>query len=551
MTPESTRRPLSRRDLLKLGSGAAALALSPSVFTHPAEAQAPKRGGTLSVRLWDPPHFDPHLTVSYKTHIAYSFTHSRLVKHKAGPGVQPGTFPIEGDLAESWTQPNENTYVFKLRRGVRWHNKPPVDGRELVADDVVYSVERFRTVKGNANAHMLAALEKVEAVDKYTVKFTLKEAYAWFVDILANPHAVCIVAKECVEKFGDLKKPEATVGTGPWMLDSYRPNVGFTLVRNPAYFVAGLPYIDKVEAFVDEDNASRMAAFIAGKYDLGWEFPGTINRPDLVQIKDTLKQRRPNLKTQEYPANVMTHLYFNNGKAPFNDVRVRRALSMAIDRKGIIDAVAEGVGVLNPAVPAALKEWSIPADQLGEGAQYFKYDPAAARKLLAEAGHPKGFPVTIDFTTYGSQPLMDTCQLVLKYLKDVGIEAKLNTKEYGAYISSTFYGKYESMALGPQTPFLEPDNFLYGQYYPGEIKNHGHINDPVLADILVRQRRTLDAAKRRELIHEIQRHIAKQQYYVQLWSGVYVAVWDGALMNYGPNLGYDYGGRLMTAWLNR
>ncbi len=107
------------------------------------------------------------------------------------------------------------------------------------------------------------------------------------------------------------------------------------------------------------------------------------------------------------------------------------------------------------------------------------------------------------------------------------------------------------MALGPQTPFLEPDNFLYGQYYPGEIKNHGHINDPVLADMLVRQRRTMDPAKRREIIFEAQRHIAKQQYYVQLWSGVYVAVWDGALTNYGPNLGYDYGGRLMTASLNR
>jgi peptide/nickel transport system substrate-binding protein len=551
MSPHPTRFPLSRRDVLKLGGAATGAALIAGLSPIQAGAQTPKRGGTLSLRLWDPPHFDPHLTISYKTHIAYTFTHSRLIKHKAGPGVQPGTFAIEGDLAESWTQPNENTYVFKLRRGVRWHNKPPVNGRELVADDVVYTVDRFRTVKGNANAYMLAALDKVEALDKYTVRFTLKEPYAWFLDVLANPMAVCIVAKECVEQFGDLKKHEATVGTGPWMFDSYRPNVGYTLVRNPTYFMAGLPHIDKIDAFVDEDNASRMAAFLSGKYDLGWEFPGTINRPDLVQIQDTLKQRRPNLKTREYPSNVMTHLYFRNDKAPFNDVRVRRAMSMAIDRKGIIDAVAEGVGVLNPAVPAALKEWSVPADQLGEGAQYFKYDPAAARKLLAEAGHPKGFPVTIDFTTYGSQVLMDTSQLVLKNLKDVGIEAKLNTKEYGAYISSTFYGKYESMALGPQTPFLEPDNFLFGQYYPGELKNHGHINDPVLADMLIRQRRTMDVAKRREIIFEAQRHIAKQQWYVQLWSGVYVAVWDGALMNYGPNLGYDYGGRLMAAWLNR
>jgi peptide/nickel transport system substrate-binding protein len=548
MSANPTRLPLSRRDLLKLGGAAAGVALAPGLSATPARAQAPKRGGTLNVRLWDPPHFDPHLTVSYKTHIAYTFTHSRLVKHKAGPGVQPGTFPIEGDLAESWTQPNENTYVFKLRRGVRWHNKPPVNGRELTSDDVVYTLERFRTVKGNANAYMLAALDKVEAPDKYTVKFTLKEPYAWFLDILANPMAVCIVAKECVEKMGgDLKKPEATVGTGPWMLDSYRPNVGMTLVRNPTYFVPGLPNIERIEALVDEDKASRIAAFLTGKYDLGTEFPGTIDWTDW----DVVKKGRRDLKTQLYPSNVMSHIYVRNDKPPFSDVRVRRAMSLAINRQAIIDATYEGNGAFNPPVPAALKEWSIPIDQLGEGARYYKPDLAAARKLMAEAGHPNGFPATMDFTTYGSTVLVDQAQLILKDLKSIGIEVKLNTKEYGAYIATTFYGKYDSIAFGPQTPFLEPDNFLYGQYYPGEIKNHGHINDPVVADMLIRQRRTPDPAKRREQIFEIQRYLAKQQYYVQIGSQIYNAVWNQALKNYGPNLGYDYGGRLMAAWLDR
>ena len=548
MTPDHTRLPLSRRDLLKLGGGAAAaVALTPGISTPPAWAQTPKRGGVLTIRGWDPPHFDPHLTVSYKTHIAYSFTHSRLVKHKAGPGLQPGVFSIEGDLAESWTQPNENTYVFKLRRGVRWHNKPPVNGRELDAEDVVYTLDRFRTVKGNANAYMLAALDKVEALDKYTVKFTLKEPYAWFLDIMANPMAVCIVAKECVEKMGDLKKQEATVGTGPWMLDSYRPNVGMTLVRNPAYFVPGLPNIDRIEILVDEDKASRIAAFLTGKYDLGTEFPGTIDWTDW----DIVKKGRRDLKTMMYPSNVMSHIYVRNDKPPFNDVRVRRAMSLAINRQAIIDATYEGNGAFNPPVPAALKEWSVPIDQIGEGARYYKPDLAAARKLMAEAGHPHGFQTTMDFTTYGSPVLVDQMQLVLKDLKSIGIEVKLNTKEYGAYIATTFYGKYDSMAFGPQTPFLEPDNFLYGQYYPGEIKNHGHINDPVVADMLIRQRRTPDPAKRREQIFEIQRYLAKQQYYVQIGSQIYNAVWNQALKNYGPNLGYDYGGRLMAAWLDR
>ncbi len=539
---------LTRREMLKTsGTALAGAALAPASV----HAQTPKRGGTLSLRTWDPPHFDPMQTIAYKTHIPLTFTHSRLLKHKAGPNVTPGTFPIEGDLAESWTQPNETTYVFKLRHGVRWHAKPPVNGRELTADDVVYTVNRFLTVKGNANAYMLKSVDKVEAVDPHTVKFTLKEPFAWFLDMVANPMALAIVAKEVVDKYGDLKKAESVIGTGPYMLDSYRPNQGLTFVRNPAYFLPGLPYIDRVEMTVDEDNASRMAAFLAGKYDLGWEFPGTVNRTDWVQIKDKLKASRPHLRTSEFPANVMSHISMRVDQKPFGDARVRQAMSLAIDRKELIDSVFEGVGVLNPPVPAALKDWSVPMNQLGEGAKYYKYDPAEAKRLLAAAGYPNGFPGSVCFTTYGSTVLVDMTQLILKDLKDVGIDAKLDQKEYGAYISTCFYGKFDSMTFGPQTPFLEPDNFLFGQYYPGELKNQSHSNDPVVADMLVRQRRTFDVAKRREIIFDIQRHLAKQQYYVQMPSGVYVAVWEGALKNYGPNLGYDYGGRLLAAWLDR
>jgi peptide/nickel transport system substrate-binding protein len=541
---------LSRRDLLKLGAAAVGGAtLAPAV----GRAQTPKRGGTLTVRMWDPPHFDLHAAggLSYKLHTLMTYTHSRLVRHKVGPGVQPGTFPLEPDLAESWTQPNETTYVFKLRRGVRWHPKPPVNGRELTADDVVYTIDRFLTTKGHANAHMLKSVDKVEALDKHTVKFTLKEPYAWFLDTLASPMVVAIVAKESSEKFGDLKKPESFIGTGPWMLDSYRPNQGLTLVRNPQYFVAGQPYIDRVEITVDEDNASRIASFLAGKYDLGWENPGTINRTDWVQIQNPLKQKRPGLQVAEFPSNVMSHISMRTDQKPFSDVRVRQAISLAIDRQGIVDATAEGIGVYNPAVPAALKDWTLPLNQLGEGAKYFKYDLAEAKRLLAAAGYPNGFPGSACFTTYGSTVLIDAMQLVLKNLKDVGIDAKLDQKEYGAYITSCFYGKFDSMTYGPQTPFLEPDSFLYGQYYPGEPRNQSHITDPVLSDLLVKQRRTFDVARRRDVIHEIQRHLATQQYYVATNSGVYIAVWDGALKNYGPNVGYDYGGRLVAAWLDR
>jgi peptide/nickel transport system substrate-binding protein len=537
----------SRRDVLALGG----LALVGAAGAAPSLAQAPRRGGTLTVRGWDPPMFDPMLTTAYRVHVPLSLTHSRLVKHKAGPSVVPGTFTIEGDLAESWTQPNDTTYVFKLRKGVRWHNKPPVNGRELTSADVKYTIERFLSVKGNPSAYMLRAIDRVETPDPHTVRIVLKEVNAWFLEMLASPMSVAIVPREAVEKFGDLKKAESTIGTGPWMLDSHRPNVGLIFVRHPQYFQPGLPYIDRIEMMVDEDNASRLSAFLAGKYDLGWDLIGAIPRTDWVQIKDTLKQRRPNLRVAEFVSNVETHISMRADVKPFNDVRVRQAVSLAIDRQGIVDATLEGVGVLNAAIPAAFKEWSVPVDQLGEGARYFKHDPAEAKRLLAAAGYPNGFPASLCFTTYGSPVFVDTAQLILKYLKDVGIDSKLDQKEYGAFIASCYFGKFDSMTYGPQTPFVDPDNWIYGMHYPEELKNQSHVNDPVVTDLLVRQRRTAEPAKRREILADLQRHLARQQYYVQLASTVTIAVWDGALKNYGPNHGYDYGGRLMAAWLER
>ena len=152
----------TRREALALGG----LALGAAALTpYHASAQTPRRGGTLTIRGWDPPLFDPMLTTAYRVHVPLSLTHSRLVRHRAGPSVAPGTFTIEGDLAESWTQVNETTYVFKLRRGVRWHPRPPVNGRELTSADVKFTIERFLSLKGNPSAYMLRAIDRVETPD--------------------------------------------------------------------------------------------------------------------------------------------------------------------------------------------------------------------------------------------------------------------------------------------------------------------------------------------------------------------------------------------------
>jgi Bacterial extracellular solute-binding proteins, family 5 Middle len=120
---------------------------------------------------WDPPHFDHSLVHAYRTHVVISFTHSWLLRHRAGPGMKPGSLILQGDLAESWTQPNETTYVFKLRRGVRFHPKPPVNGRELTAEDVKYTFGRMLTETGS-NASMYRSIAKVEVLDRYTVRFS-------------------------------------------------------------------------------------------------------------------------------------------------------------------------------------------------------------------------------------------------------------------------------------------------------------------------------------------------------------------------------------------
>ncbi len=539
---------LSRRELLMTGAAGVAAA----TVARRATAQTPKRGGALSLRLWDPPHFDHILAHAYRTHVLISFTHSRLVRHKAGPSVAPGAFPIEGDLAESWQQVNDTTYVFKLKKGVRFHAKAPVNGRELTADDVRYTFERILTEKGSAAVSMYRSIAKVEATDRYTVKFTLKEPFAWFLDMIANPMTGAIIARECVEKFGDLKKPEAVIGTGPWMLDAYKPNQSLTLVRNPNYFVAGLPLHRPGR------RRHRRGQRLPHRRVPGRQVRSRLGEPGDHQPLGLGADRRDPEDASARPQDRGVHL--ERGQ--------RRRSCGPTSRPSTTSGCARPSRSPSTARASSTRPWRAwgwstgrcrrrsptgrcPSPSWARARSTIATIPAEARRLLAAAGHPKGFPASVCFATYGSTQLVDQMQLVLKYLKDVGIDAKLDQKEYGAYQATCRLGKFESMGFGPLTPFLEPDNFLFGQYYTGEPRNRSHVADPALDDLLVRQRRTADVKARREVIHQIQRHLAKQQYYVHVPSQVYIAVWDGALKNYGPNLGFDYGGRLAAAWLDR
>ena len=545
---------MTRRDLLKLtGAGltaGSALSVRELAVPAPAAGQTPKRGGVFRLaHQQDPVGFDPHQTLSYATMIPLSLAYSRLVKVKAGPSVPPATYPIEPDLAESWSQAGETTWTFKLRKGVRWHPKPPVNGRELTAEDVKYTYDRFLASKGNGNRPVLEMVDKIEAVDKYTVRFTLSEPYVWFLDALAAT-STWIIARECVEKFGDLKKPESVVGTGPWMLDRYENGVRLVYVRHPHYFLPGLPYADGVEITIDRDPASRFAGFLGGKYDFGSEYQQVVRRTDL----DLAKQRKPKLQTAEY-------VWFTGGvtavkldQEPFKDLRVRRAMGRASSWREFLDASphAMGQGAPNMVVPAAATEWVIPLAELTpEGRDLYEQDVAAARKLMAQAGFPSGVKVPCESTTGYGPDYVDRMSIALKNFKAGGIDTELKIKEYGAYISSTIYGKFEKMMFGLRGAWLDPDAYVYRSLMPGQPLNAAGVNDGRLVEMIKLQRRTADPAKRRDILWDIQRHVAHHAYYLYDASQKVVSAWEPYVKNYAPNNGFDYGGRLMAAWLDR
>ena len=543
---------ITRRDLLKLSGAAVAAGATGSLIVPEAQAQTPKRGGTLRLTLISDPvtGFDPQQTISFVTHVPLSFAYSRLLKVKAGPSVKPMTYPLEPDLAESWTQPNETTYIFKLKKGVQWHPKPPVNGRELTADDVKYSYDRFLTVKGNPNRPVLESIDKIDVLDKYTVKFTLKEPNAWFLDMLAAT-STWIIAKECVEKFGDLKKVESVVGTGPWMLDRWEPNVKITYVRNPNYFVPGLPYADTVEALIDKDPSSRLAAFLAGNTDFGPEYQQVVRRIDLQVVK----QRKPGLQTAEYTWFTAGAQGLKIDKPPFNDLRVRRALARATNLQELYDANAFSLGhwTRNPVVPAAFAEWSIPIDQLGpEGRKAYQPSIPEAKRLLAEAGYPHGVKVTVEAPGTGYGPdFLDAVQINVKNWKAAGFDIDLKLKEYGAFISSTIYGKFDQMYTGLRGAWADPEAYFYRVFVPEQPNNVMPVNDPKLTEMIKLQRRTFDVAKRKQIIYDIQRYAAEAGYFGVDGSVDVVSAWEPYIKNYMPNNGFDFGGRLMAVWIDK
>jgi peptide/nickel transport system substrate-binding protein len=512
----------------------------------PADAQQPKRGGVLRIADREAPNLDPHLSISFLTHSWSNMVYSQLVRYAHGPEQKhPADFSVVPDLAEKWEYKSPTVIEFTLRKGVKFHNKPPVNGREVTAEDAKYSIARFRAK--SAFRARFDIVQSVDVVDRYTLRVTLKEPFAPFLNHLAASTYVAILPHEVEEKFKDFNRPEAMIGSGPFMVKSYQKGVQIVFERHPDYHVKGLPYLDGVVIEITPDASARVSLLRAGKVEMGhmWGFLS-------AEEAKSVKQSNPEMVSTPTMNLASGIIYFRTDQPPFNDVRVRRAISLAIDRKAWSDSILEGEGCIDSGpVPCALADWKLPASKMDPAkAKYLVgYDPQEAKRLLAEAGYPNGLTTTMAHWPGYVPPWRTYYDLTADNLAKIGVKVEFKPEEYGKYISTTYLGKFEKMAIGPQAPGNEIDDWLYSAYYPEQPHNRSHVADAELNKMLLAQRRELDPKKRLAIVHDIQRYLVDKAYYVYLPTWPQHITHAPRVKGFKHHDGFSLGYRLLFTWV--
>jgi peptide/nickel transport system substrate-binding protein len=495
---------LNRRDFVRisaagvsaaavLGPGRRAAAAASYPDWIPASPKPPKRGGVLArASAWDPPVIDPRLTQSIGLFQFMGLTSSRLIRYSFPEEANStNDVALRPDLAESWqSSPDFRVWTFKIRQGVKWHNVPPVNGRELTAADVKYCYEQY--AKEGVQAFTFQEIEGMETPDKHTLRVHLKTPNTLFPQNVAESVTV-IFPREVLEEDGDLKK--RLVGTGPYILKEHTRKVRIVLQRNPDYYDKGRPYIDECVILSAPDSATRKAAFRTGQSEIL-----QVASPSEVEI---ILKTNPSAMPQEY-ANWLAPfgLALSQDKPPFNDVRVRRAISMAIDRQRQVDTVYEGHGIPGWGVPYIYYQDAKPT--LKELGPWWQYRPEQAKKLMAEAGHAKGFETTLFYYEYFPQ-MTSQVQLVQQDLKrNLNIDIKISKLDYTTYYGRYVDSKWEGMSWGFQSGHaVGLDERTYMYMHSKSTKNFFRVNDPVIDELTTKLRRTPERAEQRAITKKI------------------------------------------------
>ncbi len=462
---------LHRRTALALPALIAAASLP-----RPGATQA--GGGVLRIAVSSNLRFlDPARTTIGEEYILNQLMFNGLVRMREDQQVEP-------ELAESWTFSEDlKTWTFRLRRGVRFHH-----GRAMTAEDVIAT---FRRVLDPSTASPVRTnyemVEAMEAPDPHTVIFRLSYPYGGFADILSD-RQVKIIPADRIEEL--MTRPS---GTGPFQFRSYAPGDRIVLARNPEYWEQGQPRLDGVELRILPEMSVRIAALQAGDLDVVWD----LGPENIRQLRDARNIRVESVATASWDGAIM-----HNGIAPFNDIRVRRALHLAVPKADVVEAVLFGEGrptisPIPPGHPFFAEDIRLPE----------RADPQAARRLLREAGHPNGLRVPLVIPV--GRPVRERLGVTLQQLaRPAGFEIEIQRVPFARYAAEVsgkapFYvdGYFARPTVDTATyPFLHSKGSWNERLWL--------YNEPRVDRALEAARLTGDPARQRPLYQEMQRALA-------------------------------------------
>ena len=371
--------------------------------------------------------------------------------------VKDGKSEIVPSLAKSWDISEDGkTYILHLMEGVKFHN-----GEDFKADDVVYSLNRIVTVQGAVNSSFVSQIEGfdelangvatelsgVKAIDDYTIEIKLKEPYAGFMASLAAAPVSILDEKTTTmagDKFGI--EPEFTVGTGPFKLKEWKLNEGIELVKNENYWKEA-PKIDGVEIKVVPDTETQNIMYRNGELDI-------LDLDYMVDYIPTYKQEfKDNLVS--VPRVGITYFTFNENIEPLNNVNIRKALSMAIDRQAIVDSMYNGT--------ASIENGIFPKGPIGhnENIEAIEYNTEKAKEILAAEGYPNGFDMEIAIDSASSDTTKSVLEIISEQLSEIGVNASLKTYDESTWLATRKAGELGSFMSIWTADYNDPDNFIY------------------------------------------------------------------------------------------
>ncbi len=516
----------------------------PYAFNYPEPEKQPKAGGSMRVAAtWDVSTFDPTKSAAGGTIVVPNLVNNRLLGIKGGPTADPFKIRVEPELAKSWEYtPDGLVATFKLQTGIKWQNVAPLNGRPFVAEDVVFAFQRYRTTGVHQSYYV--TVDKIEAPDPSTVKITLKKPTPEFEVPLGSRYQT-IFPRELVDS-GEIEKK--VIGTGPMILKDAVAAQQVTLTKNPDYWRAKV-LLEGAEFKIMPDAGARLAAFRAGQVEYGYSVAAAKSEVD------ALLKSNPGLQIN-HPALVNSTLPFgmNASNPKFQDVRIRRALSLAIDRKAINTLLYEGIGeelihtlpwnYVFDAKPASLGPWA-------------KYDVAESKKLLQAAGQEN---FTFNYTYFPYATTYDRLsEILVDQFRSAGISMRGGKADYTEFNSQWVGAKLpEATTSGWVALGFDANTFFYNHLYSKSPGNRWQIKDPQLDEWADQQSVELDPKKRRELHKKIWDYDLDQMYRPPLPTGYGFEIlqpWQRGIRFggiFGSNSSYyDWGAQIEGAWLDK